>query len=166
MSFFNPTFYFKNLNDIDIKFLIDLGIDTVLLDVDNTLSPPSSMELFEGVDECVDKAKEKNIKIFLTSNNYKKRVKPISDILGTDFVYFSLKPLTVRVNLFLKNKNINKSKTVIIGDQIFSDVLFAKWFGIRSILLEPQAHDKSRITLLIKRKLEKIIKNNILKVKE
>lgn len=166
MSFFIPTYQFKKLKDIDINFLINLGIDTILLDVDNTISPPSSMELFEGVDDWIYKVKEKNIKVFLTSNNYKKRVKPISEILEAEFLYLSLKPLTIRVNSFLKNKKIDKSKTLIIGDQIFSDIFFANLFGIRSILLEPQASEKNKITLLVKRKLEKLIKNNILKIRE
>ena len=160
MSLFIPTYHLNRLTDINIDLLKKLNIKTVLLDVDNTISSHNSLELFDGALDWIDNLKAQNIKILIASNNYKRRVKPISKAINVDFLYFSLKPLPFRINRFLKNYNIKKSETLIIGDQIFSDILFANLFGIKSILLEPQAAGKNSLTLKMKRKIEKYIKKS------
>lgn len=160
MSFLVPTKRFNKLIDIDIELLKKLNIKTILLDVDNTISVPDIVSLFDGVSDWIARVKAQNIEILIVSNNYKGRVQPIANLIGADFAHLSLKPLTFRTRKFLKKYNINKAETLIIGDQIFSDILFANLFGIKSILLEPQTAEKNKLTLKLKRKLEQFLKDN------
>ena len=43
----------------------------------------------------------------------------------------------------------------MVGDQLFTDLLGAKWSGIRSLLLTPIALEKGRPFMMFKRRLEK-----------
>ena len=51
---------------------------------------------------------------------------------------------------------MDRSNTLFIGDQLFTDVFGAKRAGIRSILVKP-IHPKEEIQIVIKRRLEKIV---------
>ena len=50
----------------------------------------------------------------------------------------------------------NKKTTVLIGDQLFTDVWGAKRVGIRNILVKP-INPKEEIQIVLKRRLEWII---------
>ena len=50
----------------------------------------------------------------------------------------------------------DKSNTIFVGDQLFTDVWGAKRTGIRNILVKP-IHPREEIQIVFKRKLEKIV---------
>lgn len=162
MSLLIPNEYFNKLTDVDVDLLKKLNIKLVLLDVDNTISPPDTNEIFDGVSEWISSLKNNNIDIILVSNNYKKRVAPIAKLFDLNFYYLSLKPLPFRFLKLIKNTNINKSEILMIGDQIFSDVLFANFLGIKSLLVEPQICDKKKCTIIVRRYLERYIKSKFI----
>lgn len=160
MRLFFPTINVKNVTDISIELLKSLGVKAVFLDVDNTIAKQDCMELICGAEVWLEEVLKSNIEVVIVSNNFKKRVKPFSDKLGVPFVSFAQKPLPYsffRAKLKLKNKNINKSECVAIGDQIFTDVLGANFNGIRSILTQPVFRNEGRKNR-IRRKLENSIR--------
>lgn len=158
MSLLKPTRCFCKITDVDLNWLKSLKITTILVDVDNTISPPDENIFFDGFVDWLSQVKMHKIDVIIVSNNHKKRVEAVAAVLGIKFVSLSLKPLTFKVERFLRKIHIKKSETLIIGDQIFSDVLFANMFGIKSILLEPQAADRNKLSIKIKRKFEHIVK--------
>lgn len=50
----------------------------------------------------------------------------------------------------------DRTNTVFIGDQLFTDVWGAKRAGIRNILVKP-IHPKEEIQIVLKRYLEKLV---------
>ena len=50
----------------------------------------------------------------------------------------------------------DRSNTIFVGDQLFTDVWGAKRTGIRSVLVKP-IHPKEEIQIVLKRYLEKIV---------
>ena len=64
------------------------------------------------------------------------------------------KPLPFRGRKVMKALGGNKKNTAIMGDQIFTDVLFGRMLGIRTILLPP-IKDKTNCITRIKRYFEK-----------
>ena len=57
------------------------------------------------------------------------------------------KPLTFNVSRIMNKYKMNKDNTVIIGDQIYTDVLCADKLGIKSILVDPIDIYESFITM-------------------
>ncbi len=153
MSLFHPTVALRKVTDISPALLRQLEIDAILLDVDNTLAPPTSKIPYEGVKEWIERIQASGVHIVICSNNYKKRIQPFAESLGLDCVSMSLKPLPFGFNR-AKRKLREKPKSVlVVGDQIYTDVLGANLAGMRSILLEPRSEEHG-FSIWLRRRME------------
>lgn len=154
--FFSPTLHFVNLLDIDIKFLKGYyNIKAVLLDVDNTLTHHNGTEPYDGVREWVDSIKSAGVKVTIISNaKDEKRVRLFAEKLGIDnYIWDAKKPFTRGFRQLTKDLGVDKSEVAVIGDQIFTDVLYANWAEAKSILVAPKDR-KEPLSIRIKRVLE------------
>ena len=155
MGIFKPTMYKKNIYDINYKKLKEMGIKCLIFDLDNTLGLIEHKKCPLKTKRLLKKL-QKDFKIFIASNNTKRRLKPYLDDLGIDGVSNCLKPLTIGL-LRIKNKyNFKKKEMIMIGDQLVTDVLAGKRFRIKTILVDPLGDKDLKITGL-NRKIESII---------
>ena len=69
MSLLYPTVALRHVTDITVELLKKLGTDAILLDVDNTLAPPTSKIPYKGVQEWINTVKAAGIHIVICSNN-------------------------------------------------------------------------------------------------
>lgn len=158
MPIFKPTMSMKRVTDITQEVLEKLEVKAILLDIDNTLTAQDKYELFEGVTCWLEMIKSSNIEVILVSNNYKRRVQKFAESVNLPFVHFSTKPFPFG---FLRAKRLIKSKTsniLVVGDQVFTDILGANLALMKSILLEPQIEDKKISFARFKRLLERPIR--------
>ncbi len=153
MGLFTPTASLKKVTDITPEFLTNLGVDAILLDVDNTLAPPTEKTPYEGVQEWIETIKESGFAVVICSNNFNSRITPFSQSVGLDCVAMSLKPFPFGFNRAKKKLHEKPKSVVVVGDQIFTDVLGANLARMKSILLEPQSEEHG-ITIWVRRKLE------------
>lgn len=153
---FKPTFWLKNVLAIDEAFLRKHNVRALVLDMDNTLSMHGNPAAEEGVSEWLDKMRSLGIKMRVVSNNTKKRVAPLAAKLGLPFTANGAKPLTFGVNRAVKEMKVSKSRTLVVGDQIFTDVMAGNLAGIRTVLVEP-FHLEKTWTFRLKRRLESLV---------
>ena len=153
MSLFKPTIAVRHVTDISPSMLRQLEIDAILLDVDNTLAPPTSKIPYDGVREWIDRIKACGIHIVICSNNYKKRIKPFADSLELDCVAMSLKPFPFGFNRAKRKLKEKPKNVLVVGDQIYTDVLGANLAGMKSILLDPRSEEHG-LSIKIRRRLE------------
>lgn len=157
MSLFMPTIMVQNVTDITVDIIKQLNVDTILLDVDNTLAEHGSHIPFEGTIEWTKLMLEAGFKIVIVSNNFENRVSSFAKKFDLPFVYLSLKPLPLGFNKAKKLLDSEPRKSVVIGDQVFTDILGANLAGMKSILLEPKAC-KETLGIKFRRILEKPIR--------
>ena len=160
LSLLKPTAALNHVTDISPRLLKRLGTDAILLDVDNTLAPPTSHIPYDGVKEWIEQVKGCGISIVICSNNYKKRVKPFSDSLGLDCVAMSLKPFPFGFNRAKRKLHEKPQSVLVVGDQIYTDVLGANLAGMKSILLNPR-NEEHGFSIWLRRKMEKGIRKKI-----
>lgn len=153
MSLLTPTLALRYVTDITLEILRSLGTDAILLDVDNTLAPPTSKIPYEGVQEWIDTIKAGGIRIVICSNNYRKRIKPFADSVGLECVAMSLKPLPFGFIRAKRKLNEKPRSVVVVGDQIYTDVLGANLAGMKSILLLPRSEEHGW-SIRLRRKME------------
>lgn len=153
---FKPTFWLKNVLEIDEKFLSENNVSAMVLDMDNTLSMHGNPAAEDGVMEWLAKMRSLGIKMRVVSNNTNKRVAPLAAILGLPFTANGAKPLTFGVNRAVKAMGVGKSETLVIGDQIFTDVMAGNLAGIRTVLVEP-FHLEKTWTFRLKRRIESLV---------
>ena len=130
------------LPEVSLDALARAGIRGIVVDLDNTVCAYHRPELAPGVAEWVAAARDRGFALVLVSNNFSERVALVGAQLGIPVVPNALKPLPFAFLRALKLLRTPRRATVVIGDQLFTDVLGAKLVGCRTILTTPLvAHD-------------------------
>lgn len=152
---FYPTKWVQSVYDIDFKKLYKKGYRGILSDIDNTLvehDASASDEIILFLKEL----KEIGYEICLISNNDEERVTRFNETLNLYMIFNAKKPLKKGYLKAMELMGTNKSNTIFIGDQIFTDIYGANRTGIKSILVDPIS-PKEEIQIILKRYLEKIV---------
>lgn len=156
MRVFKPTFHFKSVLEVDGEFLRKHRVRALVLDMDNTLSMHKDPCAEAGVPEWLELMRSLGIRMRVVSNNTTKRVAPLAAKLGLEFTANGAKPLTFGVNRAVKAMGVRKSEALVVGDQIFTDVMAGNLAGIRTLLVEP-FRPETTWTFRLKRRLESVV---------
>ena len=163
MAILKPSYFINSVLEISPEFLKQNSLKSIFIDIDDTLTEHGSPIIDKKVTDWINLITSSDIKIILVSNNFKNRVEKFAQKISLPFVYFSCKPLPIGFIGALRKANVKKNEAVVVGDQLFTDILGANLFGIKSILVEPRSKSKT-LFLKIKRFIEKPIKKHILKI--
>ena len=152
---FFPDEYVASTYVIPFEKLYEKGYRGVIFDIDNTLVPHGApadrraKELFKRLEEI-------GFSSCLISNNQEPRVKMFIREIRTNYIFNAHKPSVKNYVRAMEIMGTDKSNTVFVGDQLFTDVWGAKRAGIHNILVKP-IHPKEEIQIVLKRRLEKIV---------
>lgn len=152
---FFPDEYVASTYVIPFEKLYEEGYRGIIFDIDNTLvmhGAPAD----ERAKKLFARLKELGFACCLLSNNQEPRVKMFNRDVQVNYIFNAHKPSTVNYEKAMELMGTDKSNTIFIGDQLFTDVWGAKRTGIRNILVKP-IHPKEEIQIVFKRRLEKIV---------
>ncbi len=154
LSFLCPDWHVNKVTDVPLTELWQSGIRVIFVDLDNTLTAWGSREISEPVRNWVQEAKAKGFQVVIVSNaGFRKRVAQVADALGIIGIATASKPRRFVFRRYLEWKGLTVQQAVMIGDQIFTDILAAKRAGMKAILVDPLTERKF-ITGRIQRPLE------------
>lgn len=156
MSIFAPDSYLSSVHAIDLDALARDGIRAILLDLDNTLLPRDTNVVPEELKAWARDLRAHGFAVVLVSNNWHERVSHVADELGFDLVDKAVKPLPFAFRIALRRAGVRARQAVMIGDQVFTDILGGKLLGMRTILVAPLSSTDLPHTLLLRR-LEAIV---------
>lgn len=156
IKFIIPDSYYASIYDIDYDLLMKHKIDTILFDIDNTITKVDDLNVPQETINLFENLKTKNFKLLIFSNNHVERAQPISKILDVKMLADAGKPQKEAYDKALKILDSKKENTVAIGDQILSDIVGAKKYGIKSILVD-QLSEENNIQTGMAQKLQKIM---------
>lgn len=134
---FAPTAYMPRVSDIDYAQLRADGVRGVVVDLDNTLVGYRALEPDPSDAAWVRAAPEHDIRIVMVTNNATPWARQIAALLDIPIVANARKPLGRGFRRALELLELPRESVVVIGDQLFTDVLGAKLFGMRVILVDP-----------------------------
>ncbi|EHO50932.1 HAD phosphatase, family IIIA [Lentilactobacillus kisonensis DSM 19906 = JCM 15041] len=152
----------ENIYSISPEFLLDNNINCVLTDLDNTLVPWNSKAGSDELRNWLASVKKYGIKVIVVSNNSHKRIQEAVRDYELPFVPRAMKPLSIGIRHAIKTFHLSKKNTVMIGDQLMTDVVSANSCGVRSILVKPLVRTDAWNTT-INRGFEKIVWNMLIK---
>ncbi len=132
-----PTSFAPRIHDIDLDVLEKDGIAGIIVDLDNTLVGYRAAEPDRDVAQWVHRATERGFKVAMVTNNATDWAKDVALNLGVPCIPRAGKPSPRGFLQALKALRTPKEATVVIGDQLFTDVLGAKLFGMKVILTDP-----------------------------
>jgi len=134
---FAPDLEAATLSDVSLEDLWARGFRGIILDLDNTVCGYHESTLAPGVSEWVLAAKARGFALAMVSNNFRERVAAFGAQLDVPAVPSALKPLPQGFLRALRHLGTSRATTVVIGDQLFTDVLGAKLVGLHAVLTQP-----------------------------
>ena len=151
-----PTEYYESSYIIDYEKLYEKGYRGIIYDLDNTLVPHGA-PADERALELMDRLKSIGYTIFFLSNNRKERVEMFNEKIGALYLCKASKPNKRGYLKAAEMMNLDPSRILVVGDQIFTDIWGANMAGMRSCLVMPIDRSTDEIQIVIKRMLEKVV---------
>ncbi|ANY70103.1 hypothetical protein BBD42_29095 [Paenibacillus sp. BIHB 4019] len=147
--------------DIQLDELHKKGIRGIITDLDNTLVgarvPLATPELVKWLDDV----RERGFKVVIVSNNNVTRVSKFAMPLNIPFIHAARKPANTSFRKGLKVLELKAEETVVIGDQMLTDVLGGNRMGLYTILVAPIAPADEGIMTRVNRRIERIAKSSL-----
>ncbi len=130
---------YPSVYSVNYEKLKEWGYDCLVFDFDNTLAPRGSVSVPASVLSLFRNLKGKGFKVSVLSNGMKARLNRISKQFGNGIQVIggAKKPLKGVMNKVFEQTGSVPEKTVIIGDQVFTDILLGKKMKCYTILVEP-----------------------------
>lgn len=146
MKLYTPFAHAKNIFEIPLDFYKKYNIKYIFCDLDNTLDAFDQAVPTEKVYEFKRNLENEGIELIVISNNSKKRVEKYSNELGCRYIYRSGKPFIGKTKRFVKENNINLNEVIAVGDQVFTDVVYANKLKILNILCDNLVNRDQKVT--------------------
>ena len=152
---FFPDEYVAPTYSIPFEKLYEEGYRGVIFDIDNTLVPHGA-PADERAKKLFKRLSDIGFSSCLLSNNREKRVKMFNKDIKTHYINNANKPSRKNYLRAMELMGTDRTNTVFVGDQLFTDVWGAKRTGIHNILVKP-IHPKEEIQIVLKRSVENIV---------
>lgn len=153
---FYPDKKFSSVMEITPEFFSENGIQFAILDIDNTLVAYTKPVADENARVFLNMLSGCGVSYAFVSNNHKKRVERFARDFDAFFVHDSGKPLLFGIKKAMRKLGAKKDNTVLIGDQVFTDVYAGKRAGVLTVMVDP-IEAKETPFFGVKRKLERIV---------
>ena len=133
-----PDYCCDSVYDLEPETLRQHGITLLLADLDNTLISYDDALPDKRLQAFARRLKDAGITLFLLSNS-RRPVRPqrFAEALGIPYLGHAGKPKTKGYRKAMADMGRTPKETMMVGDQIFTDVLGAKRAGIRVVLVKP-----------------------------
>ena len=133
-----PTLCLKGFEQLTPTLLHGLGIKALLLDVDNTLSDGHGLPIAPEVQKHLELLKEESFLLCILSNNGEERDGTFAAPLGLEYIAHAKKPSSEGVLRALSLLQVEASETLMVGDQLFTDIWGGNRAGIQTALVQPR----------------------------
>jgi hypothetical protein len=134
-----PTSYAPSVAEIDLGGLIATGFAGVIIDLDNTLVGYRQLAPDDLHARWILDAHDRGLQVVLVTNNATPWAIEVARKLDIPCIPNARKPLPRGFRRALDLLKLPRESVVVVGDQLFTDVLGAKLCGLAVILVEPLA---------------------------
>ena len=159
-SIFRPHILVDSVVDLTPELLRRFGVENLLLDVDCTLKKYVNQEPEPDVCEWLEVIKNEGFRVCLLSNGVEKRIKTFATLVDLPYIAKACKPLTRGCRRAFVELKFVPAKTILVGDQIFADVMAGRLAGMRTVLVTPIAPEQEHWFTRIKRPFERLLLNS------
>jgi HAD superfamily phosphatase (TIGR01668 family) len=155
---FSPAESLAKLEDVDLAGLRASGKRLILLDVDNTLIPWRTDEVPEPTHRWIADARKLGFDLCAVSNTSRpERLARLCGNMRIGFVRDKNKPSRRMFRMAMAKHGASPEETVMIGDQLLTDVLGANRAGIDAIWVRPIGDREFWGTALVSRPIERLV---------
>lgn len=140
MGLLTPTYRVRTITDLSVEGLVAQGVRCVLVDRDNTCVPRDTGVAPRAVLDWLGRARAAGMATCMVSNNFHSaQVEASARELGCGCVHHAMKPAPFAVRRALSLMGVTAQQAVLVGDQVFTDVVAGNLAGVRTVLVDPQS---------------------------
>ena len=133
MTFFRADKNFEKFEDVTANLLKKEGVKLLLCDLDNTLRLHSEKEPADELAKWIKNLHRAGVKVVVISNNGRKNMmQKFCEPLGVPCKWWAMKPMSRKLTEAMAEFKFKPSETVMLGDKLSTDVLAARFAGIRA----------------------------------
>lgn len=152
-----PDVGFSSYLDLKAEHLQALGIKALILDVDNTLAPYEQAVPDSALLNWLSSMQAAGISLAVISNNRGRRIRIFTENLALPIICKARKPFPSSFRRAMRQMGTTPAQTAAIGDQIFTDVLAARFARLACVFIVPPIKDKTDPFTRFKRLCERPI---------
>lgn len=152
-----PTYSFFRVHEIPLSLLKKEDIRLVLLDADNTAALWHGTKADDETVQWIKAVREAGIEVLLFTNSKNPFVRQLIAFLDIPAVTGAGKPFPRVTRAIIESRGLDNQQVLIVGDQLFTDVLLANRVGVSSVLTEPLAKTEWWCTKVFNRSREKLV---------
>ncbi len=139
MILFKADRKFERFEDVTPEILQNEGVKLLLCDLDNTLRLHSEKEPAKELAEWIELVTGAGVKIVVISNNgRKKMMQEFCRPIKVPCVWWAKKPMSKKLTEAMDKYGFLPEETAMLGDRVLTDVLAAKFAGVRAWKVEPR----------------------------
>ena len=147
----------KTVYEIDYDKLKGEGIKVIAFDLDSTVMKSKSGTFSEKTLAMFENLK-KDFKLLIISNNSDLNyVSKAAKQIDFPVLAPAKKPATSVSKTFLKENGINEKEMVMVGDRPLTDILFGKFLGCKTILVDSINWYEEKPIVRFARSIERIV---------
>lgn len=137
VSWVIPDLFVQTIYEIDFKALQHQGIKAIITDLDNTLVASDRPNATPELVNWLETLQSMGFRVIIVSNNRETRVSKFARPLNVPYIPTAKKPFNTPFRKALNRLEVTPDQTVVIGDQLFTDVLGGNLAGLYTILVVP-----------------------------
>lgn len=145
----------RSIYEIDVQALWDNGIRGIITDLDNTLVGAKHPQATPELIAWLQRLKNAGFQVVIVSNNSRLRVSSFSEPLSIPYIFRARKPANSAFRRAMELMSLSSRETVVIGDQMLTDVLGGNRLGLHTILVVPIALRDEGIFTKMNRRIER-----------
>lgn len=154
LKIFVPTYHATSVYEIPAEFYQKIGIKNIFLDLDNTLVSYKDLHPSRQTVDFFNRLRAAGLRIYLITNNKKTRIESFAEEVELPYMYSTRKPSRKKIRALMLKDGLKPEETILVGDQLLTDVLVGNRLGIKVILTEkivPEDQWTTRFNRLIDR---------------
>ncbi|WP_424768987.1 YqeG family HAD IIIA-type phosphatase [Paenibacillus sp. sgz302251] len=144
------TVYEINLDELHAR-----GVRGIITDLDNTLVGAREALATPELVQWLDYVRSRGFRVVIVSNNNETRVGKFASPLNIPYIHAARKPAGKSFRKGLQVLGLKAEDTVVIGDQMLTDVLGGNRMGLYTILVTPIAPADEGIMTRVNRRIER-----------
>lgn len=133
--FLKPDFNLKNIYDIDLNLLKELGIKAIFFDLDSTIMVSKSGEYSEEMVTWLNEVDQDFFIAVITNNKRSEYIEKVKKNSSFQIVSNAKKPSTKVMRKILSKMDFLAEEVVIVGDRPLTDIWAGQRLGAKTILV-------------------------------
>jgi HAD superfamily phosphatase (TIGR01668 family) len=159
---FSPDRMLNSPFGITAEHVRSLGKTTILTDLDNTLLAWDEMDATHEIMNWFTLLEAEGIKVMILSNNSEERVNRVARATRIPYLAKAKKPLSKNFKKALRELDSAPEETIMIGDQIMTDILGGNRQKLMTIFVRP-VKETDGLATKFNRFMERIILKRLAK---